>query len=168
MKTSERLRPTIDELKALLAYDPETGIVTYRVKRYTRNAGAPAGSIDGIYLRVGINRRDYKLHRVAWALHYGEWPSLEIDHINGVGTDNRIANLRNVTHAQNLKNCKIPKNNTTGLKGVFYCKRDKTWSAKIRVDYQTKCLGTFRTKEEAAQAYEAGSIRYHGEFRRAG
>lgn len=168
MKTSERLRPTIDELKALLAYDPETGIVTYRVKRYRKNAGDLAGFQSGEYLCIGINQFDYKLHRVAWALHYGEWPSLEIDHINGNGSDNRIVNLRNVTHAQNLKNRKNAKNNTTGLKGVFYCKRDKTWSSKIRVDYQWKCLGTFQTKEEAAEAYAAGSVLYHGEFRRAG
>ena len=101
------------------------------------------------YVAIKINKKSYKLHRVAWLIYYGEDPQdLEIDHINRDKSDNRVSNLRLVDRSTNCFNTGISKVNTSGTKGVSYCKRDKLWIAKIR----RKCIGYFRTKEEAITA----------------
>lgn len=91
-----------------------------------------------------------------------------IDHINGNTLDNRKINLRESNHSQNLCNRKIHKNNTSGYKGVSFCKhvKKKPWLAKICKDNETKKLGYYATKEEAALAYNKGALKYHGEYAR--
>jgi hypothetical protein len=106
-----------------------------------------------------VNGRTYIAHRLAWALHYGEEPSLEIDHINGERSDNRIANLRLATRGENCKNVKA-----AGVR--FEADRGK-WLARICVDYKQMNLGRFATEQEARAAYAAAKVRYFGEFARA-
>jgi len=65
-------------------------------------------------------RKTYAAHRVAWFLHHGAWPMGEIDHINGNAQDNRIANLRDVTHKENTRNMKRRSDNTSGITGISY------------------------------------------------
>ena len=98
---------TQDELKALVSYDPETGVFVRHV--YPVNTkhrmGMQIGGADSYgYLRAKINRRIYKLHHLAWLYVYGEWPSSEIDHINRIKTDNRISNLRLATRSEQVRN----------------------------------------------------------------
>jgi hypothetical protein len=78
----------------------------------------------------GIESKKHYLHRLAWLYEYGEWPD-NIDHINGNTKDNRICNLRSVTHQVNLKNCKLSKNNTSGVNGVRFNKNINRWVARI-------------------------------------
>lgn len=92
--------------RSLFSYDAETGLLTWLVHRGTRaRAGAVAGGVNGDgYRHVCVNRRMFKVHRLAWLLHFGAWPEHEIDHVNGQRDDNRIANLRDVPHALNQLN----------------------------------------------------------------
>jgi len=150
----------IEELRKLLAYDPETGVLTWKVSRGKARVGAAAGSISGScgYREVGIIcGRLYKAHRIAWALHYGEWPAGQIDHENHIRDDNRITNLRDVTSAENLRNRSMPSSNTSGRIGVHWHKQSQKWRAKIA----GADVGYFVSFSDACAAREAAE-RAHG------
>jgi len=87
---------------------------------------------------------------------------LQVDHINRDRLDNRRSNLRLCTHAENLRNGKVPKSNSCGIKGVS--RNGSGYSAKIHLNRKVIHLGTFKTKEEAAKAYRNSIVIYHGEF----
>lgn len=89
-----------------------------------------------------------------------------VDHINGNVKDSRVENLRICTHYQNLKNRQMNKNNSSGVRGVTWCKRNKRWYAKIQDRGRGFNLGYFKTIEEASQAYEAKYKELAGEFYR--
>ena len=93
---------------------------------------------------------------------YGEEP----DHINGKPWDNRKQNLRKSTHEQNMKNCKMYKNNISGHKGVYYAKRENRWKASININKKQVHLGTFLLYEDAVKCREAAEEKYYGEFNR--
>jgi hypothetical protein len=86
-------------------------------------------------------------------LVHGRWPETEIDHINGVGNDNRPDNLREATHQLNLHNSVKGKRNTSGFLGVGWDRRKEKWRAQITVEWKNVFLGYFATKEEAYRAY---------------
>jgi len=86
----------------------------------------------------------------------------EIDHVNGNGLDNRKSNLRLCTHAQNIHNSKKRKDNTSGYFGVK--RNGNNWCATIWLNMKGISLGTYKTKREAALAYNKGALKYHGEF----
>lgn len=90
-------------------------------------------------------------HRAGWALHHGLWPEV-IDHINGDRSDNRIENLRNLAHKDNLRNAKRSSANTSGATGVFWLARLGKWQAGIRVDGKYTYLGVFDDFQEAVSA----------------
>lgn len=88
-------------------------------------------------------------HRVIWKMVYGHDPD-DIDHINGIRSDNRLMNLRNVTRAENLKNLSVSTRNKSGIIGV--CQARGKWVAQIKINGKTTHVGTFATKTEAARA----------------
>lgn len=100
-----------------------------------------------------------RMHRIIMKAPDG----LEVDHINGNRLDNRISNLRLCTHAENGKNQSLSRRNTTGYKGVKQASPNR-WQARIRVDGELLHLGLFKTKYEAAKAYNEAALRYHGRF----
>lgn len=106
-------------------------------------------------VRNGGQRAVQPLHRLLTG-----WPL--VDHINGNGLDNRRANLREATHAENMRNRRMSRNNTSGFKGVVL--EGSRWRARIRFDRQRVSLGAFATAEEAANAYDAAARELHGEF----
>ncbi|SDC67314.1 AP2 domain-containing protein [Massilia sp. PDC64] len=158
----------VERLRELLGYDPESGVLTWRVSRpkYGCAVGQRAGWIEPKgYVHVSIDQVKLKGHRVAWALHYGAWPAGNLDHVNGVRSDNRIANLRIADQHQNIANSPIRVNNKCGVKGVVRTE-DGKWQAQITVRGKRHHLGRFKTKEAAGQAYEAAAEKHFGEFAR--
>lgn len=126
-------------------YDPETGIFTYKKSSGCRKAGQEVGWADasnGIkYLITKVRRQKTRLHRLAFFYMEGRWPN-QIDHINGDGTDNRWANIREVFDSENNMNTKVLKNNKTGIHGVNWYK-NRCWRAYISVDRKQIPLGYF-------------------------
>lgn len=121
-------------------------------------AGSPKG--DG-YIRICVDQRDYKAHRLAWLFMTGEWPAGDIDHINGNREDNRWANLRVVTCAMNAQNRRKAHSNnkSTGVLGVS--KDRGRFMASIFVDGKSRKLGRFLTVEEAEAAYLNAKRKHH-------
>jgi hypothetical protein len=100
---------TAERVRELLEYDADTGILRWRVRRGTVVSGRIAGHLDAKgYMALGIDGRLYRLHRVVWLHVYGAWPTQEIDHINRVRHDNRLANLRDVSRLVNARNKGTP------------------------------------------------------------
>lgn len=154
---------TQTRLKEVLHYNPLTGIFTWRVSRSKAKAGNPAGSIENTgYLSIGIDGARYGAHRLAWLYEYGTMPEQEIDHINRLRTDNRIENLRESTVAENIYNRGVSRRNTSGYKGVT--RSLNRWMAMIKVAGKSMYLGTFTTRQEAAQAYNKAARQYFGDF----
>lgn len=157
------MKPAIEVVKSMLAYDPATGDLVWVS---SANAGSTAGWENGNgYRRVSIGRKGkVYAHHIAWLFITGAWPT-EVDHINGDRSDNRAINLRHASRAENNRNSRTRKHNKSGLKGVR-ATRNGTWSARIRTDGCVLWLGTFPTPEEAHQAYCQAAIKQHGDFAR--
>ena len=119
---------------------------------------------DGYYRwQVGLQSRTYTRYMIIWALHKGKWCS-GLDHINRDPLDDRIENLRVATKSQNAANCRIPSNNTSGIKGVAYHKRTGKWQVQIKVRGQHISLGCYFDIEEARAARVKAAQEYFGEF----
>lgn len=109
----------------------------------------------------GKPRLEY-MHRVICGMPVG----MCVDHINHNTLDNRKENLRVCTHKENLRNVKISTRNTSGYKGVSWCKGRKRWYAYIGINGKTIPLGRYHTAKEAAMAYDEAAIKHFGEFAR--
>jgi len=159
---------TAEKLRELLSYDPDTGLFTWRKRTSNRvTAGSVAGHPcrrDG-RLMIGIGGKVYLAHRLAWLHVHGTMPK-EIDHVDGDPTNNRLNNLRECSHAQNQKNLKRAKHNTSGFKGVHYHRGAGKWRARIQSDGKTKSLGLHQTPEAAHAAYCGAALELHGDFAR--
>jgi hypothetical protein len=152
-----------ERLRELLDYDPETGVFTWKKTNGNRRlAGSVAGGRQDSagYLRGGIDGRVYFAHRLAWLHFHGEWPKGIIDHINGDRTDNRIANLRDVSQTVNLQNQRKARGRS-GLMGASWVELRKKWTARIKIDKKVISLGSYQTAEEAHRVYMEAKRRLH-------
>lgn len=156
---------TAERLRELFHYDPETGAFTWKMLTSPRGGvkiGDVAGSIDTKgYRIIRIDGRDHKAHRLAWLYMIGEWPKDQVDHRNGTPADNRFANLREATRAENGQNRATSKNNTSGFTGVSWHGRDRKWRAQIRAGGRNQHLGMFASAEDAHAAYLAAKAELH-------
>jgi len=145
-------------VKKHLSYNPKTGVLTRKSTGEAQLKRAKEG-----YLRVKIQGKQYPTHRVVWLYTYGEFPENTIDHINGVKTDNRIENLRDVTSTENNRNRSLSSNNKSGISGVYWCKRYNRWVARIGSKSGKENLGNFKNLFEACCARKSAEIRlgYH-------
>lgn len=156
------------ELKRRLSYCPATGRLTWLV---SPSNNVPVASVAGVKLRTGyrkvtVNNYQMHEHHVAWFLHHGEWPTMQIDHINGARDDNRAANLRLATQSQQNFNTLPSRVNTSGVKGVSWCGRNNNWRAYITLNRKQHHLGNFASKEKAMAARASAESRVCGEFQR--
>lgn len=103
------------------------------------------------YRRGRIFGKNYLAHRVIWAIHYGEWPKLHIDHINGNKLDNRIENLRDVDNSENQRNHPLRKNNKSGVVGVSWDSGCLRWKSQICINGRNTYLGVFKNFEDAKE-----------------
>lgn len=88
-----------------------------------------------------------------------------VDHINGDGLDNRLANLRPATHQQNLRGFQRKRQcSTSKFRGVYWAKLNQKWAAQIKIHCRATYLGLFDSEEDAARAYDAAARNYFGEF----
>jgi len=134
----------------------------------TKWAGKNAGCTDSRgYWVVSIAGAPTKMaHRIIWEMHHGPIPEgMDIDHVNGNPSDNRLDNLRISQVHQNLSNRVAQRNNQLGLKGVSKHKRGSgRYVSQITVNGRYVYVGCFPTKGGAAVAYAKASLRYHGKF----
>jgi hypothetical protein len=153
----------LTQLRSVLDYDPETGIFKWKVqRRRCGQIGQQAGNKKPTgYRLIGVLGGLYWEHRLAWFYIYGVWPK-NIDHINGVKDDNRIANLRDVTPKENAHNTPVKEKSITRMSagnlpiGVLASKgNDTKWVAVISVDGKHVRSGPFDTMEEAFETYMA-------------
>lgn len=158
---------TAERLREVLEYVPTTGIFYWKVSRGPSwPAGRPAGCINKVigYCVIRFERKLYFAHRLAWLWMTGEWPKDEIDHRDTDRANNKWANLREATHAENMKNVRRRANNTSGKKGVY--RHQNKWRARIRINGIIHHIGMFDDIERAAAEYNLAATRLHGEFAR--
>ncbi len=161
-----------DTLTRILDYDAETGIFRWKIPLSNRvKVGDVAGRVDQRDLKghrcIQLNGMKYTAGRLAWLFVHKVWPTAEIDHVNLNADDNRISNLREVTHQQNVRNVKMRRNNKTGFKGVSHHSTSKhKFVAQITIDGKPNYLGIFDSPEDAHEAYAKASRRWHGEYGR--
>lgn len=163
--------PTIDQLRRLLSYDPETGVLTWlprppevfagatlETKRMScgrwnkRYVGTVAGGLESEgYLAVKIYNRSMLAHRLAWAIHHGEWPELVL-HRDGDRSNNRILNLRSTSRQVCQRNQRRHSSNTSGRTGVSWSRVRAIWTAQIKIGKKSHYLGSFSDFNDAVAA----------------
>ena len=152
---------TQERLKELLDYDPESGVFVWKTSpNGFVHVGSRAGSrMNRGYIRIRLDKKFYLAHRLVWLWEYGKYPQGTIDHIDRDKLNNRARNLRECTHAENLQNANVRRDNTTGHKGIV--KDRNRWRVSISVDGRRINIGTFKTLSLATAAREAAEIQYH-------
>tara|TARA_R110000803_G_scaffold51177_1_gene105931 strand:+ start:686 stop:1198 length:513 start_codon:yes stop_codon:yes gene_type:complete len=155
-----------DEIINRFSYNKKTGIIYWTNGRragkeaftYTSKRGYRATTFRGVTFETTLSA-----HRVAWLLHTGEWPSGQIDHINGDKVDNRILNLRDVVNAENARNCCLRSTNKSGVPGVYVHSQTGKWTAQINAFGKTVGLGCFGSKSDAIIARKSAErvLGYH-------
>lgn len=174
------------EARALLLYDPETGVLVWRARTpdsfcasatrsaehicalwNSKHAGKRAGHLSPVsgYVVIRLNGFLYFAHRLAWLIETGAWPAHGVDHKDRDKTNNARVNLREATQRQNLQNQMKKKKGAVGLKGVTR-RENGRYVAQINIDGRVTNLGTHDCPAVAHFAYAIASAKYHGEFGR--
>lgn len=183
MRRADEGCPSPSDLSELLSYNPDTGLLhwKWRDEKWFSDKGRSASGNQSLwnaknagrraftsvsasgYLHGTIFHKGYMAHRVAWAVFHGYWPDDCIDHINGIRTDNRIENLRDVGRDENAKNQRLHKTNTSGVTGVSYRSDNGLWRARIRIDRKMRTIGMFASFEDAVSCRKDAEIalNYH-------
>lgn len=159
--------PSCDVLRQLLRYEPGTGKLFWLPRKddpafTTRWAGREAfTTVERGYLQGRIFSEIHYAHRIIWRMQTGELPD-DIDHVNGNRADNRWANLRHASRAENMRNRRLSSNNASGIHNVHLTPHG-TWQAYIGNAGRSVCLGSFSTKAEAAAARQGAerALGYH-------
>jgi hypothetical protein len=151
-------KPILTQAEALRLFEYRDGNLYWRARPLSdfktlracntwnaKFASNRAGTVSNNYIRCSINDRLYLAHRIIWLIHHGTWPN-KIDHIDHDRINNKITNLRSVTHQENMQNQTKAKHNTSGITGVS--RHRNKWRVKINRIH----LGLFTNKEDAIAA----------------
>ena len=145
---------SIDELRKRFYVDEE-GNVRYKIATRFTSAGEIAGGLSAKEYRViTVNNKARMAHHIAWALHHGEWPDQQLDHINGIRTDNRKENLRKGTNTLNARNIKLKCTSSTGINGYHFVDPAKKYWVRWR-DNGNRKQAKFVELEEAEDFLES-------------
>lgn len=140
-----------EEILEAYEYDRDTGEFSWAGLK-TKFKRKPGNLATNGYLRLRLRGRYFPAHHLVWALETGSLPDAQIDHIDGDRINNRFSNLREVTPMENSQNQRrAHKISKSGLLGAH--PYGDTWRAQIRINKKTVHLGTFKTPEEAHDAY---------------
>lgn len=168
--------PSPELLRKLLRYEPDTGKLLWlqrpREMFSSLRAYKTWNAQNANKLALNTNRRGYKCgaifdtiypaHRVCWALYYGKWPEQTIDHINGIKSDNKISNLRDVPHSKNCQAFRTFKSTRSNGQPpgvtIHKEKRNKPYRARIMIDGKCKSLGYFGCPDDAGKAYQKARV----------
>lgn len=154
------LLDVIARAATLLDYNPDSGVFHWKV---TRGRLAKAGGIAGTEIQgrvyIKIDGKMHLAHRLAFAFMTGSFPQDRVDHMDGDASNNRWANLRKCSHAENMQNKRVSRSNKSGFLGVS--KHKAGWQATIAVDKRYHYLGLFKTPEAAHAAYLDAKSRLH-------
>lgn len=157
------------EIQERLSYSSETGCFTWKQPGKKVVVGARAGTVKPHgYEVIGLGYDQHYSHRLAWLFMTGAWPIGQVDHINGDRADNRFANLRLASHAENQRNRGLQRNNQSGTAGVHWAARESRWIAKIKLNGKTAQIGIFTSRNAAIAARKAAEQAMFGKFTRNG
>ncbi len=155
---------TAERVRALLDYDPETGVFRWRLKTCRKVVpGAVAGTFNGKgLLLIGVDGHRYVAARLAWLWMTGEWPKGQIACRNLDPGNIRWANLCDVSASEKVMTTKPPANNTSGVRGVCWARGRGQWNAYIGKDGRRITLGHFDRFSDAVAARRCGEAKYFG------
>lgn len=162
----------IDYAKSHLHYDQGTGSFTWvclpprlNNKNLAFIGGRAGSSHHSGYWFITLMGKKVAAHRLAWAWVNGP-TSMQIDHVNGDRSDNRIANLRTATKAQNMHNAKTKSVSSSGIKNVQWDSESGKWRVRVRVNGKRYHIGRFDKKDDALAAANEFMRVHHKEFAR--
>ena len=155
------LRSTTLSLHEIIAYDPKNGTFYWRIDGNKKKLGEQAGTeYKNGYNMITVNGERYRAARLAWYLSYGYWPT-EVDHINRRKNDDRLFNLREVTHSVNMRNVKTRVKH--GVRGIYWDSVNENWRVLIRRDGVNYNGGSHQTFVQAREALQ-NLLRSRGEI----
>lgn len=149
---------TYDYLREKFEYNQDSG---HFFRRTSRGFKRKAGTLHRLgYIEIQVRGKKILAHRLAFLLKTGAFPDREIDHIDGDKSNNAWINLREVSHAINMRNRLAWSQNTSGIVGVVWLKRASKWQAQIGINNGNIHLGTFDSIFEAAAARRSAELNF--------
>lgn len=157
--------PTLDRLKYLLSYDPQSGVFRWENPQSNRvKKGSVAGGVcDHGYRVIGIDGKTYRASALAILYMTGKYPKEVVDHKDRDRSNDSFENIRPATYQENSFNSGAHADNHCGFKGVHLHKQTGKWRAQIRVGRKIH-IGLFDTPREAHQAYMEKARELHGSY----
>lgn len=143
-----------ERLRDVLDYDANTGLFTWKKTVSNVRVGSVAGCMNNGngYISIGIDKKIYYAHRLAWLYIYGYLPEHGIDHIDRNKKNNKINNLREANQSCNMRNTGNQKNNTSGVKGVNLSSSKNKWRSRVKINKKEICIGIFENFNDAVKA----------------
>jgi hypothetical protein len=159
---------TYEVVSSVVSYNPVSGKIT-RIVATSQNtrAGQEAGFTDSLgYITLGILGCTVRAHRVAYLLMTKTWPpkNFQIDHIDGIKSNNAWANLRLATAGQNRCNVAILKTNSSGVKGVSWFRLMNKWRVYVTKNGKQYSGGYYETLQDAKIAVRVLREKLHKDF----
>lgn len=156
--------PPASVVRQLLRYEDGKLYWNYRPEgmkawnlRFANRQGFTADNGKG-YKIGSIHAVRVYAHHVVWCMHHGDWPTQDIDHINWDRGDNRIENLRQLTHAQNCQNFKDRPLSSSGHRHISWAKERSQWVVKFKFDSSRRFIGRFDTLDAAIAARDSSPV----------